>query len=163
MRQPRPEAVAAERLLIEAVLFNSGRPVLVVPYIHEGKANLERITVCWDGSKAAARAVADSLPLLAQAKHVDLLTITEKWTPGTVFEASDMAIHLTRHNVRLNVVEQPRGEIDIGSTILNFAADNGVDLLVMGGYGHPRLGEAIFGGATLTMLQSMTVPTLMSH
>lgn len=163
MGQPRPQSPTAEGLFIEAVLFHSGRPILIVPYIQRDGPKFERITVCWDGSKAAARAIADAMPLLVKAKKVDLLTFVGEWAPGTVFEAADMAVHLARHNVPLEVAALPTAGLDVGNSILNFATDNGSHLIVMGGYGHAKFGEAIFGGATRTLLQSMTVPTLMSN
>jgi nucleotide-binding universal stress UspA family protein len=161
--QPRPQSIQGENLLVEAVLFHAGRPVLVVPYIQVEGPKLDHITVCWDGSRAAVRAIADALPLLKRAQRVDLLTISETWTPNTVFAAGGMAAHLARHHIRVEVVEMPRGDVDVGNVLLNFATDSGTDLMVMGGYGHAKFGEAMFGGATRTLMQSMTVPTLMSH
>lgn len=147
--------------LIEAALFESGRPVIVVPYIHKNGIHLDRIVCCWDGSRAAARAVNDAIPLLKQAKFAELLSVTDGKT--NEIRGFDIANHLARHgiNVDLNVV--PAAGIDIANRILSHAADTSADMLVMGGYGHSRLREFLLGGVTRGILQSMTVPTFMSH
>src|SRR5207342_651954 len=73
--QAEPKGDGIESLTIQAALFNSGRPVLVVPYIQKEGLQLDRVMVCWDGSRSAARAIGDALPLLKQAKHVDVITV----------------------------------------------------------------------------------------
>jgi nucleotide-binding universal stress UspA family protein len=160
--QPRPDLDAAEELLIESALFDSGRPVLVVPYIQKGIAKLDRMAACWDGSRAAARAIADALPLMRRAKSIDLVMIKNEVHRGEI-EGADIAQHLARHDLPINLAEVPQGDVDIGNTILNFVADHAIDLMVMGGYGHSRLREQVFGGTTRTIITSMTTPTLMSH
>lgn len=147
--------------LIEAALFESGRPVIVVPYIHRNGISLDRVICCWDGSRAAARAINDAIPLLKQAKSVELLRVTDEKT-GEI-RGFDIANHLARHglNVDLNVV--PAAGIEVANRILSHAADISADMLVMGGYGHSRLREFLLGGVTRAILQSMTVPTFMSH
>jgi nucleotide-binding universal stress UspA family protein len=160
--QPRPDLDAAEELLIEAALFDSGRPVVVVPYIHKGPAKLDRMALCWDGSRAAARAMGDALPLMRLAKSIDLLLVRNESDRGEV-EGADIAQHLARHDLPITLAEVPQGDVDIGNTILNYVADHAIDLMVMGGYGHSRLRELGLGGVTRAILQSMTVPALMSH
>jgi nucleotide-binding universal stress UspA family protein len=120
----------------------------------------ERVVVAWNASREAARAVADAMPILVQARKVDVLVVTPRLTdyvPGL-----DIARHLAAHGVTANVVDRER-ILDPASEILNFLAENDSDLLVMGCYGHARLREVIFGGVSLAMLKSMTVPVLMSH
>ena len=160
--QPRPDIDAAEELLIEAALFDSGRPVLVVPYIHNRNAKLDRMALCWDGSRPAARAIADALPLMRRAKSIDLVLIKNETHRGEI-EGADIAQHLARHDLPITLAEVPQGDVDIGNTILNYVADHAIDLMVMGGYGHSRLREQVFGGTTRTVLASMTAPTLLSH
>jgi nucleotide-binding universal stress UspA family protein len=160
--QPRPDLDAAEELLIEAALFDSGRPVVVVPYIHKGPAKLDRMALCWDGSRAAARAMGDALPLMRHAKSIDLVLVRNEGDRGEV-QGADIAQHLARHDLPITLAEVPQGDVDIGNTILNYVADHAIDLMVMGGYGHSRLREQVFGGTTRTVLASMTAPTLMSH
>jgi nucleotide-binding universal stress UspA family protein len=145
------------------VLFNSGRPVLIVPYIQKAGFSVKRVLICWDGSRASARAVADSLPLIARADNVQVLTVvTGKFDENDVAGA-DIAEHLARYKLRVELARLPAPDIDVPSAILSHAADVDADLIVMGAYGHSRLRDFVLGGATRGMLQSMTVPTLMSH
>jgi nucleotide-binding universal stress UspA family protein len=160
--QPRPDIDAAEELLIEAALFDSGRPVIVVPYIHKGLAKLDHMALGWDGSRAAARAIGDALPLMQRAKTIDLVLVRNESERGEI-EGADIAQHLARHGLPITLAEVPKGDVDIGNTIFNYLADHAIDLMVMGGYGHSRLREQVFGGTTRTVLASMTAPTLMSH
>lgn len=157
----RDDVTAQE--IIEAVLFNSGRPVLIVPYIQKAGFSIKRVLICWDGSRASARAVADSLPLIARADNVQVLTVvTGKFDENDVAGA-DIAEHLARYKLRVELARLPAPDIDVPSAILSHAADVDADLIVMGAYGHSRLRDFVLGGATRGMLRSMTVPTLMSH
>jgi nucleotide-binding universal stress UspA family protein len=144
-------------------LFESGRPVLIVPYIQKTPLKLGRMMACWDGSRSAARAIADALPILARAKTVEIFTVTGEAGKDSELEGSDIAHHLARHGVRVEVERQVADDIDVGSVILSRAADSSADLIVMGGYGHSRLREFVLGGATRKILASMTAPVLMSH
>jgi nucleotide-binding universal stress UspA family protein len=152
-----------EELIIEGALFGSGRPLIVVPYIQRDGLKLDRVTVCWDGSRAAARAIADAVPFLERAKAIDVLIVASEASKSGDVPGADMGQHLARHNLKVDVKRITAPDIDVPSAILSYAADNGTDFLVMGGYGHSRLREFILGGATRGILSSMTVPTLMSH
>jgi nucleotide-binding universal stress UspA family protein len=124
---------------------------------------VKRVVICWDGSRAAARAVGDSPPLIAKANNVQVLTVvTGKFDENDV-KGADIAEHLARYKLRTELSRLPAPDIDVTSAILSHAADMNADLIVMGGYGHSRLRDFVLGGATRGMLQSMTVPTLMSH
>jgi nucleotide-binding universal stress UspA family protein len=149
--------------MIEAALFNSGRPVLIVPYIQKAGFSVKRVLVCWDGSRAAARAVGDALPLIARANNVQVLTVvTGKFDESDV-SGADIAEHVARYKLRTELSRLPAPDIDVPSAILSHAADVNADLIVMGAFAHSRLRDFVLGGATRKMLQSMTVPTLMSH
>lgn len=149
--------------MVEAALFNSGRPVLVVPYIQKDGFSVKRVVICWDGSRAAARAIGDSLPLISKADNVQVLTvITGKFDENDVTGA-DVAEHLARRNLRTELMRLPAPDIDVPNAILSHAADMNADLIVMGAFAHSRLRDFVLGGATRGILQSMTVPTLMSH
>lgn len=160
--QAEPDNDLPESLAIEATLFDSGRPVLIVPYIQSTGIKLDRVMVCWDGSRNAARAVGDALPLLEQAGQINVVTIEQKEKRNEL-QGAMIAEHLARHklNVDLKSIVAPDG--DVASVILSMAADKDTDLLVMGGYGHSRLREFVLGGATRGILGAMTVPVLMSH
>src|SRR5712691_2029298 len=161
--QPRPERPALERLIIEAALFDSGRPVLIVPYIQRAGLTLNRLLVGWDGSRSAARAIADAMPLLVKAKAVEIVIVAGEAAKSDEIPGADIAHHLARHGAKAEVNRMVSTEIDVASTILSHAADVSADFLVMGGYGHSRLREFVLGGATRGILSSMTIPTLMSH
>ncbi|HJV87734.1 MAG TPA: universal stress protein [Noviherbaspirillum sp.] len=147
----------------EFVVLNSGRPVLIVP--HAGRLDVpgRRIVVAWDASISATRALVNALPMLKRAQAVDVAVFNPD-AGGTSHgeqPGADIALYLARHGVRVNVIPQ-WAETDIGEALLSLAADIGADLLVMGGYGHSRFRELLLGGVTRTVLQSMTIPVLMS-
>jgi nucleotide-binding universal stress UspA family protein len=149
--------------LPEALLFNSGRPLLLVPYIHAGPVRPDRVLICWDASRPAARAVHDALPLLRKAQTIDIVTINEdEDAPGDAC-CDKLIAHLARHDLAATANKFDCAPGAIHSAILSLAADTSADLMVMGGYGHSRLREFILGGVTRGMLKSLTVPTLMAH
>jgi nucleotide-binding universal stress UspA family protein len=160
--QAQREHGASEELLIEAALFESGRPLVVVPYIQKNGVRLDRVIVCWDGGRTAARAIADAMPILERAKAVDVVIVAEERKQEEITGAH-MTQHLARHGIRASAKRTARGDISIENVILSYAADAGADFLVMGGYGHSRLREFILGGVTRGILASMTLPVLMSH
>jgi nucleotide-binding universal stress UspA family protein len=162
IRQTNPEEVAPSTLMIEAALFNSGRPIFVVPYVHGGAAEFDRGLVCWDGSRNAARAVGDAVPLLQRAKSVELVIVSAQ-SKNREIPGADIARHLARHGITVEIKEIIAPDVDAGNIILSHATDIAADFMVMGGYGHSRLRELIFGGVTRSILGSMTLPTFMSH
>jgi nucleotide-binding universal stress UspA family protein len=151
--------------MVEISLLQSGRPVIVVPYIQKDGLKLDRVVCCWDGSRAAARAINDALPLLIKATAVDLLIVLNEKTKKDQNEVCgvEMAKHLARHDVKVEIEATPAADIDVANAILSYVADNSATLIVMGGYGHAKLREVILGGVTRDMLKSMTVPVFMSH
>lgn len=155
---------------VEDVVLGCGRPALVVPYIGAAKddGNIvigRRVMVAWDAGREATRAVNDALPLLQRAEKVDVLAVNPVKSrrrhgqdPG-----ADIALHLARHDVNVEVQHLEAHDIEAGDTILSRLADEGSDLLVMGAYAHSRLRELVLGGVTRSVLEHMTVPVLMSH
>jgi nucleotide-binding universal stress UspA family protein len=160
--QAQPEQGATDTLVIEGALFESGRPIIVVPYIQKRGLSLERVLACWDGGPRAARAIGDAMPFLERAKAVELVMVAEE-TKEDEANGARMAEHLAHHGVKARVKHMSKGDIAIEDVILSYAADSGADFMVMGGYGHSRLREFILGGVTRGILGSMTVPVLMSH
>jgi nucleotide-binding universal stress UspA family protein len=162
VRQAEPGKGTPASLFIEAALFDTGRPVLVVPYIQKTGVKLDRVMVCWDGSRSAARAAADALPFLKRAKTVEVTMVTER---GKSDEApgADIAQHLARHGLVVEVKQIVAPHATGADVLLSRAADTSADLLVMGGFGHSRLREFMLGGVTRSILQAMTLPTLLSH
>jgi len=161
--QPGRENSMPDEVVDEGVLFDSGRPVIFVPFIQKAGFSSGRIMVCWDGSRAATRAIADSLPFLQKAKQVELVMVSAGKPKSDEIAGADLGQHLARHGLKVDVKRITSPDIDVPSTILSYAADSGADMIVMGGYGHSRLREFVLGGVTRGLLQSMTVPVLMSH
>ena len=161
--QTDPERVLPDDLLIEAALFESGRPVVVVPYIQKEGLKLDHVLVCWDGSHNAARAIADSLPFLVRGKKAEIVMVASRERKTDELPGADLGEHLARHGLNVEVKRLVAADVDVGNVILSYVADSGADFIVMGGYGHSRLREFVLGGATRGMLRSMTVPVLMAH
>ena len=136
---------------------------MFVPFIQKGGMSLDRVMICWDGSRPAARAVADALPFLKKAKQVEIVIVSEKPNKKDEIPGADLGQHLARHDLKVELEHITSPDIDVASTILSYVADSGADMIVMGGYGHSRVREFVLGGVTRGMLESMTVPVLMSH
>ncbi len=161
--QPEREKSAPDEVVDEGVLFESGRPVIFVPYIQKAALKLDRVMVCWDGSRAASRAIADAMPFLHKAKQVEIVMVANKAGKDGDIPGADLGQHLARHGLKVDVKRITSPDIDVSSTLLSYAADSNADMIVMGGYGHSRLREFILGGVTRSILEQMTVPVLMSH
>jgi nucleotide-binding universal stress UspA family protein len=161
--QAEPDTSSIDDIIAETTLFESGRPMIIVPYIQKGPLKLDRAMVCWDGSRPAARAIGDAMPLLAKAGKVEIVSISDEPGKQDKIEGVDMEHHLARHGLKVEVERIPRGDVDVADALLSHAADSGADIMVMGGYGHSRLRQFLLGGVTRSTLRSMTVPVLMAH
>ncbi|WP_262272410.1 universal stress protein [Microvirga yunnanensis] len=162
LEQSKPEGPDTSNV-IEAVLFGSGRPALIVPYIHM-LPQLRTVLVAWNEGRPATRAIADALPLLQMADRVEIVTVLDTGPMGLRQAPADMmARHLAQHGVNAAIKPLAKGTVDVGNTLVSYAVDVSADLIVMGAYGHSRLREIVLGGTTRTILQSMTVPVLMAH
>ncbi len=160
--QGNPDLGDEERLMSQGALYNSGKPVFIVPFIHKGPAKLGKAMVCWDGGIPAARAIAGAIPLLSKAGQVEVVQIIEEGQKPEELPGFNITRHLSRHGVTATLRKLPPSG-DIGGAILSHAADSGADYLVMGAFGHWKLTEFIFGGTSRTVLASMTVPIFMAH
>lgn len=149
----------------ENLVMSTGRPVLLVPHATRVALPGDHVMVCWDGSREATRAVHDALPFMRTARLTTIVAVTgARGEPGARIPGADIATVIARHGIRVEIKDVDAGSGGpIGDTLLSEAADLGADLLVMGAYGHPRWRELVMGGATRTVLKSMTVPVLMSH
>lgn len=145
------------------LVLAAGRPVLILPYAGSFLNIGNRILVAWNASREATRAITDALPLLKRADSVNLIALSAKHDAQGHIPVDEIVLYLARHGVHVEVSKNHVTDIDAGNAILSCAADLGSDLLVMGGYGRSRLREWVLGGATRTILESMTVPVLMSH
>ena len=151
--------------LPETIALSTGRPALVVPHIGAPSKVGKTMMLCWNASRESARAASDALPLLREAEKVIVLVVDPRSSnnghgaePG-----ADVATWLARHGVKVTVQRDVAADTDVGSVILSRAADHDVDLIVMGLYGHSRMREMVLGGASRTLLASMTVPLFVAH
>ncbi|MDN5871775.1 MAG: universal stress protein [Nitrococcus sp.] len=147
------------------VAIAAGRPSLVVPHANCTVGRPRRILVAWNASREAARAVADSLPLLRRAERVQVLVVNSEHFP-TVNDAQageGLARYLARQGIKAQVVKQSASTADVGDVLMSRALDLDVEMMVMGAYGHSRLREIVLGGATRAVLRHTTIPVLMAH
>jgi nucleotide-binding universal stress UspA family protein len=159
------EITGVERDFVEQVVMAVGRPVIVLPAQGDARISLKDIVVGWDGGREAARAAFDALPLLKKAEKVRVVRIDPQKDPalrGSVAGA-DLAETLARHGIKAEAQGYPTDGLDEGQALMRCAEDSGSGLIVMGAYGHSRLAEFIFGGATRFVLTRMSRPVLMSH
>ncbi|MGH1588058.1 universal stress protein [Methylobacterium phyllosphaerae] len=147
---------------IEDLLLGAGRPILVVPARWTRPARFSAVTVAWDGSASAARALADALPLLSRAERVHVLTVQTDAVSGVSEGGARVVKHLGRHGITADY-RAIISDTTVTETLLAEVAQGGADLLVMGAYGHSRLREAFLGGASRELLRTMSAPTLMAH
>ncbi|HEV2675366.1 MAG TPA: universal stress protein [Aliidongia sp.] len=143
------------------VVLDVGCPVLVVPRAGRFERIERHALVAWNGSREAARAVRDALPLLKRVAKVTVLAVNAGG--GGEEPGADIALHLARHGIRVEIDQSTAPDMKVADVLLSHASDRGSDLIVMGAYGHARMRETILGGVTRSMLEQMTVPVLMSH
>lgn len=157
------EVIDIDRGLIEAAVFDSGRPLLLVPprsTSHDGR----RVVVAWDGSASAARAVAFSLPLLKAAEAVQIISIVGEKDLSRSVAGAELAPNLARHGVAVSVrttTVAPGG--DAAQTLRDEADEFGASLIVSGAYRHSKLTQWLLGGFTQSLLKRCHVPLLMAH
>jgi len=161
--QAQPEVSSMEQIIGETTLFESGRPMIMVPYIQKAPFKTDNVMVCWDGSRTAARAVADAIPIIHNSGRVEIVIVASERGKQDEIEGADIGAHLARHGLNVEIKRTALGDIDVADVLLSHAADSGSDLIVMGGYGHSRLREFVLGGVTRSILRSMTAPVLMAH
>ncbi len=157
-----PVAAAVDRGLIEAVLTESGRPLIIVPPDREAFAGT-RIMVAWDGSAKAARALNDALPFLREAELVDLITVTGEKDLKNIVSGADIGPHLARHGVNVTVLDLPALDGDVAETLRNHARLTRADMIVMGAFVHSRLRQMVLGGTTQSLLKNCPVPLFLSY
>jgi len=150
---------------VEQVVMAAGRPVMILPLKGDSKLDLSSIVLAWNDGREAARAAFDALPILRLAKSVSIVRLDPQKAPelqGKI-AGTDVAEALSRHKVKAEVLNLPTISGDPGQALLACAADRGAGLIVMGAYGHSRLREFIFGGATIHVMSNLDRPVLMSH
>jgi nucleotide-binding universal stress UspA family protein len=167
INQPPEESALSTvgRGFVERVLLSTGRPTLVLP--RKGRTSLaaDLAVVGWSGTREAARAAFDSMPLLKRAKKVEIVWIDPEMNyphPGRL-PGDELAAALSRHGVNTEIHPVSTGGTDAGEALLNVVASSAAELLVIGAYGHSRISEMILGGATKSVLKGMNCPVLFSH
>ncbi|UVC11429.1 universal stress protein [Rhizobium sp. TH2] len=160
---PQPQAgMVSEH---DTVLFEGGRPVLFIPWIDKEFKAFKRVLIAWDGSRGATRSVFDALPLLEKATDIEIFSVQPKerdGQPGDMLSA-EIAASLSRHGLNVTTRSQAKEGLPISAVLENRCSDFSADLMIMGAYGTSRIMERIFGGVTHVLLESMTVPVLMSR
>ncbi|MCA6110418.1 universal stress protein [Bradyrhizobium cenepequi] len=147
----------------EPLIFESGRPVLLLPQTSRKPFALDTATVAWDFSRPAARAVADALPLLTRAKRVHIVTVTNEKRIDTKRSGPELAKHLARHGVEVILDTVDAAGRTVAHALEAALTSHDSDLLVMGAFGHSRFRQFVLGGATLSMISHPPLPVLLSH
>jgi len=159
------EAVLYLQDLTDRLILAAGRPVLVVPYVYKNAVFGQKIIIGWDGSRTATRAIHDALPILKLAKKTIVMCV--KQNSNEVLDdqppGQKIAAHLSNHSVNVEAQHIVSNEIKPAHMLLNLAAEQGADMMVIGAYGHARIKELVMGGVTMHLLESMPLPVLFSH
>lgn len=148
--------------LAEDVIFGSGRPVILLPELVQPTA-FDHVAIAWDGSRVAARAVADAAPLLRKASRITVLTVTDEKALPEDDPGARLASGLRERGLPAEAYALLSGGGDIAVTLQENAVQRSAGLLVMGGYGHTRVRDFVLGGATDGILRDLRLPILISH
>ncbi|MFL9824198.1 universal stress protein [Rhodoplanes sp. SY1] len=149
--------------IVEQVLFGSGRPLLLIPRDTTAEGRLDVVCIAWDGSRAATRAVHDALPLLRRARRVEIVSITDEKPLDRSPSGDDLVRHLAAHEIAARHHAVGLGGLPVGEQLMTEALRLEGDLMVMGAYGHARVRQLVFGGATRSVLAAPSLPVLMSY
>jgi nucleotide-binding universal stress UspA family protein len=153
--------LSLDRDLIEAMLFTSGWPVLVIPPHWERGPDFQNIMIGWDGGARAARAVGDAMPLLTRAEKVEIVCVSPDASKSV--SGAALAAHLARHCKNVTITDLPTLDGDVFRTLHGHATMLRANLQVMGAYAHPKLSEMVLGGVTSGMLSEAELPLLLSY
>jgi nucleotide-binding universal stress UspA family protein len=160
----KPHDSQSERI-IERLIFESGRPILMCPEEHapELAVAFDDVAIAWDHTAPAARAVADAMPFLQAAVNVRIITATDRKTPAELESGAALVSHLAEHGIRTTFEAVKIDGSSVGKVFEAYVEANGIDLLVMGAYRHSRLNEIVWGGATKTVIGRPPCWVMMSH
>ena len=151
--------------IVERLIFESGRPLLMCPEesAAELSASFDDVIIAWDHTAPAARAVADALPILQSAASVHIITATDNKTPEQLASGAALASHLAEHGIKAKFETVRIDGSSVGKVFEAYVDANAIDLLIMGAYRHSRLSEMVWGGATKTVIARPPCWVLMSH
>lgn len=151
--------------LVERLLFETGRPVMLCP--EDIAENLDTsfndVAIAWDHTAPAARAIGDALPLLRHASHVHILTATDQASGAQLASGAAMERHLVEHGLKATFETVEIAGSSIGKVFAEYVQHNAIDLLVMGGFGHSRMSEHFWGGVTTTVINQPPGWVMLSH
>ncbi len=163
---PRAEGYeSVQTWVMNGALFESGRPILLLPVAPTAFPVAKRVMIGWDASVEASKAVRDAIGLMKAAEEVHAVLVD----PVPSFDGhgpepgADLGAYLGRHGIAATIHRLPREGKDTGEMLRRTAVDLQADLMVLGGFGHSRLRERIFGGTTTSMMKELLVPVLMAH
>jgi nucleotide-binding universal stress UspA family protein len=160
----RPHDSRTERI-IETLLFESGRPLLLCPeqHVDELRPEFENVMIAWDHSARAARAVGDALPILQAAASVRVVTVADDKADAVVQSGTALVDHLREHGVYASFETTKGGGSSIGKVLGSWANSHAMDAIVMGAYHHSRLNEIVWGGVTKTVIGQPPCWVMISH
>lgn len=159
MAKANDQVGGVDSIQMEAALFDTGRPLLVVAG-KDLKRKFSTIVIAWDGSREAAHCVALSLPFLSQAKQVYIMSVGQR-DPG--MEIEDLGRYLERHGVKAEYCQFSNSKNSVAYTLIDASLEKGADLVVMGAYGHSAIGESLFGGVTRDFLENGKISLFLAH
>jgi nucleotide-binding universal stress UspA family protein len=157
------DLLSLDRDIVEEMLFNSGRPTVIVPPGWDKPFACRRLMVAWDGGARAARAVGDAMRFIEQAASVEIVCVSARTENAKDLEGAEIARHLARHAKAVTLTELTAKESDVGHTLRSHALAQGTDLVIMGGYAHSRLKQLLLGGVTTSLLGGAELPVLVSY
>ncbi len=160
---PVPEINSFDRSWTEPAIFQSGRPLMLMPAEGRHLHAIDRVVLAWDYSREAARALDDALPILHLAREVQVVTVFGEKHIETTCTSADLDGYFSAHKIRYSLHQLTAGEGNIGDLLMKHARDVGASMLVMGGYGHSRAREFLLGGASRGVIRQPTLPVLISH
>lgn len=160
---PVPEINSFDRSWIEPAIFQSGRPLLLLPSEGKHLHTIDRVVLAWDYSREAARALGDALSILHHAREVQVVTAFGEKHVETTCTSADLDKYFSAHKIRYSLQQLTIAKGNIGDLLMEHAQEAGASMLVMGCYGHSRAREWVLGGVSRTLLQAMTVPVFLAH
>lgn len=160
--RPWSGAAVAAQDMSQAIVFGSGRPTILLPP-KAVPASLKHIAIAWDGSRVAARALGDAVPLLVGGGRISVLTVRDEKLLSGLDLADTLASLLEERGFSAKALSFDLGGKTVAEALQDAALSEGAELLAMGGYGHSRMRDFILGGATKGVLAKLRLPVLLSH